>query len=86
MSLAGHGPKYGSWHVCLIIAQTGRQGLVLYKGDKFVNDVASPLEGNPTEAGDLSALSQPLLDNARWVQSQQQMNAVGLDALSISEE
>ena len=48
MSLAGHGPKSRSRHVCLIIASNGRQGPVLYKGDK---DTAHPLKGGLAEAG-----------------------------------
>ena len=42
---------------------------MLYKGDLSVNDAACP-----AEAGGLSALSLSLLDNAGWVQSQQQIN------------
>ena len=61
MSLAGHGPKSGSRHVCLIIAWTEQQGLVLYKG---VNDAAYPPEGGLAEPGDLSVSSLSLLDNA----------------------
>ena len=79
MSLAGHGPKSGSRHVCLIIAYTGQQGPVLYKGDKGVNVAAPPAEGDSAEAGGRSASSLPLLDSAHKRQSQQQINAVGLD-------
>ena len=45
---------------CLIIAQTGQQGPVLFKGDKGINDAAHPSEGGPAEAGGLSASSLPL--------------------------
>ena len=44
MSLAGHRPKSGSRHVCLIIAKTGQRGPVLYKVD---NDAAGTPEGGP---------------------------------------
>ena len=47
MSLAGHGPKSGARHVCLIIALTGQQGPVLYKENKGVNDAARQTEGGP---------------------------------------
>ena len=47
MSLAGHRPKFGSSHV-------------LYKGDKGVNDAASPLEGGPAEVGGLLVSSLPV--------------------------
>ena len=50
MSLAGHRPKSGSRHVGLII---------LYKGNKGVNDAARPPKGGPVEAGSLSATSLP---------------------------
>ena len=49
---------------------------MLYKGDKGLNDAARPPESGQDEAGDFSASSLPLLDNARWSQSQQQINAV----------
>ena len=51
MSLADHGPKYGSRHVCLIIAQTGQQGPERYEGDKGVCDAAHLPEGGPAKAG-----------------------------------
>ena len=51
MSLAGLRPKSGSWHVYLIIASTGQQGLVLYKGDKGVNVAARTLEDDSAKAG-----------------------------------
>ena len=51
---------------------------VQYKGDKGVSNAASSYEGGPAEAGGLSASSLPLLDNAGWGQSQQQINAVCL--------
>ena len=54
MSLAGHGLKFGSRHGCLIIAKTGQQGSVLYKG---VNDAVRPPEGGPAEAEVLLASS-----------------------------
>ena len=38
MTLASHGLKSGSRHVCLIMALTGQQGPVRYKGVKDVND------------------------------------------------
>ena len=53
MSLAGHGPKSGSRHVCLIITETRQQGPVLYKGD---NGAARPPEGGPAEARELYGL------------------------------
>ena len=79
MSLAGLGPKSGSRYVCLIIAETGQQGLMLYKGDTGVNVAARQPEDGPTEVGSLLASSLPLLDNACNRQSQLQINAVGLD-------
>ena len=39
---AGHRPKSRSKHVCLLIAYTGQQGPVLYKGEKGVNVAAGP--------------------------------------------
>ena len=60
MSLAGHGPKHGLWHLCLIIAETGQQCPVLYKGDKCVNEAAHPPEGGTAEDMCLSASSLPL--------------------------
>ena len=60
MILAEHGPKSGSKHVCLIIAKTGQQGPVLYKGDKGVNDAGRSPEGGPIKARGLSASSLPL--------------------------
>ena len=51
MSLAGHGPKHGSRHRCLIIASTEQQGPVQCKGDKGVNTVARPLENGLAKAG-----------------------------------
>ena len=59
MSLAGLGPKYGFRHVCLIIAWTGLQNPVLYKGDKGVSDAARLPEGGSAEAGGPSASSLP---------------------------
>ena len=59
MSLVGLEPKSGSKHVCLLIAQTGQQGPVLYKGDKGVNVAARQHEGGPAEAGGLSVPSLP---------------------------
>ena len=53
---------------------------MLYKGNKDVNDTARPPEGGPAEDSGLPASSLPLLDNPRWSQNQQQINAVGLDA------
>ena len=68
MSQAGHGPKSGSRHVCLIIAQTGQQGPVLYKGDKCVSDATSPPEGGPVESRSLLALSLPCsIDCPAWM-------------------
>ena len=52
---------------------------VLYKGDKGINDAA-----HPAEAEDLSSSSLPLLDRARKRQSQQRINAVGLDARGVT--
>ena len=49
MRLVGLGPKSGARHVCLVTAQTGQQGPVLYKGDKSVNVAARPPEGGPSE-------------------------------------
>ena len=69
MNLAGHGPKYVSKHVCLIITWTGQQGPVLYKGDEGVSDAARPPEGDPTEVGGLSASSLPWsIDRPAWMQ------------------
>ena len=53
MGLAGLGPKSGSRHICLIIAEAGKQGPVLYKGGKGVNVAAHPPEGGPAEVGGL---------------------------------
>ena len=49
MSLAGHEPKFGSRHICLIIA--GLRGPVQYKGDEGANDAARPPEECSAEAG-----------------------------------
>ena len=68
MSLAGQGPKSGSKHVCLIIASTGQQGPVLYKGDKDVIDAAHPPESGPAEIGGLSTSSLPVIFDARPAQ------------------
>ena len=70
MSQAGHRPKHGSRHGCLIIAYTGQQDPVQYKSDKGVNDAAHPPEGGLADTSSLLASSLPLLDNARWGQSQ----------------
>ena len=59
MSLAGHGPKHGSRHRCLIIASTEQRGPVLSKGVKVINNAALPPEGGPAEVGGLSASSLP---------------------------
>ena len=68
MSLAGHGPKSESRHICLIIALIGQQGPVLYKGDKGVNDAARPPECGPAEAGSLPASSLPWsIDCLAWM-------------------
>ena len=61
MSLDGLGSK----HVYLIIAQTGLQGPVLYKGDKGVTDAACQPESSLAEVGGLTVSSLPLLDGAR---------------------
>ena len=80
MSLAGLGIKSGPRNVCLLIASTGQQGQVLYKGDKGVNVAARPLEGGLAEAGGLSASNLPLISiphparmpddsaKARWIE------------------
>ena len=72
MSQAGYGFKHRSRHGCLLIAKTGQQGPVQYKGDTGVNLAARPPEGGPAEPRDLSTRSLPLLDNTLWDQSQQQ--------------
>ena len=59
MSLDGLGLKSGSRNLCLIIAWTGQQGPVLYKGDKGVNVAARPLEGSPAKALSLQLISIP---------------------------
>ena len=71
MSQGGLGPKSGSRHVSLVIASTGQQGLLLYKGAKGVNDAAHSPEGGPAEAGGLSASSLPwfILEASLWEQS-----------------
>ena len=51
MNLSVLGPKSWSRHVCLIIALTGQQGPVLYKGNKGVNDAAHSPEGCPPTYG-----------------------------------
>ena len=64
----------------MIIAKTGQQGSVLYRGDKDVNDAALSPEGGPADG--LSTSSLLLLDNASLGQSQQQINAVGFVPLA----
>ena len=59
MSQTDLGPKSGSRHVCLVIAKTGPQGQVLYKGAKGVNNAAHWPEGSPAETGDLTASRLP---------------------------
>ena len=58
MSLADFEPKSGSRHVCQLIALTGQQGPVLYKGD---NVAAGPPESGPAETGGLSVSNLPLV-------------------------
>ena len=53
---------------------------MLYKGTKGVNVAAHLPEGGPAEPGGHTSSSLPLLDNACKHQSEQQINAVGLDA------
>ena len=69
MSLAGLGPKSESKYICLIIAYTGRQDAVLYRGgDKGDNDADCPPEGGPLETEGLSASSLPLnIDRPAWM-------------------
>ena len=43
------------------MAWTRQQGLVLYIGDKGVNVAARPPEGDPAEAGGLSASNRSLI-------------------------
>ena len=59
MSLAGHGPRFGSRYVYLIIAETGPRVPGPYKDDKRVNDAARPPEGRPPETDSLSASGLP---------------------------
>ena len=50
-----------------------------YRVDKGVNDAVRPPKGGPAEARDHIASSLPLLISAHSGQSQQQINAIGLD-------
>ena len=62
MSLADLGPKSEPSQVCLIIASTGEQGSVLYKGDKGVNDAVHPAPRRWSRwSGGLTASSLPLI-------------------------
>ena len=55
-----------------------------YKSDKSVSDATRPLECGPAQAEGHTASSLPLLDSARERQSQQQINAVGLNTGATS--
>ena len=74
MSQAGHGPKSGSRHRCLITAKTEQHGPVLSKWDKGVYNAAP--EGGPAKPFGLkSAFAEqcPLRSN------QKKINAVSLN-------